>query len=146
MAVADIEVTESLADALETIYIEHGKLTPELVVEAARDPDSPLHGKFEWNNGACGEAYRLWQARVLSRRVTVMLAVVNGSSVLVRAFVNIRENSHRVYLPVRVVMASEPKRTSALDLLVRRLKSYLPDIEMYPELKTVARAIRAVNL
>jgi hypothetical protein len=42
-----------------------------MVVEAARDPNSPLHSAFTWDDAEAAEQYRLAQARVLLRRVRV---------------------------------------------------------------------------
>jgi len=46
-----------------------GRLTPEEVVDEARDPDSPLHRYFEWDDSAAAEAWRLNQARSMIRWV-----------------------------------------------------------------------------
>jgi hypothetical protein len=58
--------------ALET---QHGQLQPELVVEEARDPASPLHPYFLWDDEAAGHAWRVEQARQLIRSVRVEITV-----------------------------------------------------------------------
>ena len=40
-----------------------GKITPEEVLEIARNKDSELHKCFEWDDGVAAEKYRLTQAR-----------------------------------------------------------------------------------
>ena len=40
-----------------------GKITPEEVLEIARNKDSELHKCFEWDDGIAAEKYRLTQAR-----------------------------------------------------------------------------------
>lgn len=42
-----------------------GRLTPTNAVDAARDPNNPMHGEFEWDDAIAGEKYRLQQAREL---------------------------------------------------------------------------------
>lgn len=42
---------------------EDGKLHARDVVKHARDPESSLHGKFEWDDTKAAAAYRLDQAR-----------------------------------------------------------------------------------
>jgi hypothetical protein len=59
---------------------EAGRLTPEHVVEAARNPESPLHQEFTWNNDAAAENWRLHQARHLVR--TLLVTVVTSTTVL----------------------------------------------------------------
>lgn len=63
-------------------------LTPETVVDAARNPRSPLHDQFEWDDGAAGEAYRLQQARALIKRVRV--DVVRADQTVIKAPVFVR--------------------------------------------------------
>lgn len=46
-----------------------GHVTPQSVVDAARDADHPWHSRFVWDNAVAGDLYRLVQARVLIRSV-----------------------------------------------------------------------------
>lgn len=50
-----------------------GKLTPDAVIEAAKDPTSILHGEFEWDVGKA--AYQAWTdtARRLIREVQLVV-------------------------------------------------------------------------
>lgn len=50
-----------------------GRLTPDAVVEAASEPDSPLHPCFEWDDTEAAARYRLDQARTLIRSVRVVV-------------------------------------------------------------------------
>lgn len=61
----------SLRDQLQAVYDERGKLTPAILVETARDPEHPLHARFEWDDRVAGEAYRRQQAHELIRSVKV---------------------------------------------------------------------------
>lgn len=59
-------------DALHELAKKHrGRLTPELVVEAAKDKTSPLHGCFNWNVKAAAYQHWLYQARKLIMSVRV---------------------------------------------------------------------------
>lgn len=46
-----------------------GRITPEQVLEDAKDPESPIHDYFEWDNNAAANRFRLGQARALIRSV-----------------------------------------------------------------------------
>ncbi len=48
-----------------------GQLTPEVVLDRASDPESPLHGAFTWDDTDAAREYRLYQARTLCRSVIV---------------------------------------------------------------------------
>jgi len=52
-----------------------GKITPEELVQAARDENSPLHHFFEWDDDKAAEKYRLMQARTLIRSCRLNVTV-----------------------------------------------------------------------
>lgn len=54
-----------LVEILDGIADKTGRLTPDSVVEAAKDPDHPLHDRFEWNDAAAAHSNRLATARRL---------------------------------------------------------------------------------
>lgn len=63
---------ERIARALEGITRANGgRLTPELIVEAARPRRSVLHTEFDWSNESAAHKFRLEQARQLITYVTV---------------------------------------------------------------------------
>ncbi len=57
------------ASALRALEDENGRLSPDIVVKAAENPDSPLHDYFEWDDAKAAHAHRLQQARQLIRVV-----------------------------------------------------------------------------
>lgn len=62
----------AIAERLEQIRkLNAGRLTPEAVVEDARDEESPLHASFEWDDAKAAADHRLNQARTLIRSVKV---------------------------------------------------------------------------
>lgn len=52
-----------------------GRLQPADVVTDARDPTSPLHSHFEWDDSVAAERHRLSQARTLIRSVKIHVTV-----------------------------------------------------------------------
>ncbi len=50
-----------------------GRLTPDQVIEEARDPASPLHDQFTWNDSEAAEKQRRHEARALIRSVTIVV-------------------------------------------------------------------------
>lgn len=55
----------------QLLRLNQNRLTPDLVLEDARNKNSPLHDIFEWNNAIAAQKYRLDQARELIRSVKV---------------------------------------------------------------------------
>ncbi len=68
--------TKRIREELDRIASENGGiLMPAAVVDAARPASSPLHSKFEWDDSAAAEQYRLQQARQLIR---ITVNVIGG--------------------------------------------------------------------
>lgn len=77
----------SLRDHLQTIYDEHGQLSPSIVVEVARDAAHPLHSQvFDKPVSEAAEAYYLDRAHRLIQRVKVTRTDADGAPVTVRGF------------------------------------------------------------
>lgn len=49
----------------------NGTLTPDLIVEDARNPSSPLHEEFEWDDTVAAHQHRLSQARTVIRTIHI---------------------------------------------------------------------------
>lgn len=63
-----------LHQQLLDIRAARGQLTPDDVVDAAREASHPLHSRFEWNDEIAGAAYRRIQAAELIRSVRITYA------------------------------------------------------------------------
>lgn len=59
--------------------LEGGKISPKIIVEAARDKSSILHSQFTWDDTEAAEQYRLAQAGQLIRTVNYTLTRVSVS-------------------------------------------------------------------
>jgi hypothetical protein len=71
---SDDATQPNVAARLALLSLEdEGRLTPECVLEAAEDEDSPLHRFFEWDNDEAAHQYRIDQARRLIRGVRVVV-------------------------------------------------------------------------
>jgi len=72
------------------------------VVEDARDPDSPAHELFEWNDEQAAHQHRLWQGRHIIRSLEIVIEK-NGEQRATDAFVNIKieddEEPKQQYVP-----------------------------------------------
>lgn len=93
-----------------------GSFKPHDVVEVARDPSSPLHKYFEWNDGIAAEGYRLSQARSLV--ISVKIETPTGP---IRAFENITVNSSNYYVPISKIKKSSTLQEQVLENALREL-------------------------
>lgn len=103
-----------------------GLLQPDAVVEAARPESSPLHSRFEWNDGKAAEEYRIWQARQLIR-VTVEVMDRTGESFDV--FVSLSPDRQRESGGYRVLTDV----LSDTDMRAQLLKDALAELELFRE-------------
>ena len=64
---------EEVIAALMALKDERGRLTPDRVVDAARDEQNPLHGEFEWDDSIAAQRWRTYQARLLIGAVPLVI-------------------------------------------------------------------------
>lgn len=114
---------------------EQGRLTPEELVNASRDEESPLHGMFEWDDTIAAEKYREVQARKIIRSVEVVLT---DSPIPQRAFQTV---GHRTYERIEHVMSDEQMRRILLQNAKRELDAFKRKYSRLTELSLVFEAI-----
>ena len=118
----------SLQEQLQEIYDDYGVLTPAIVLDKARDPEHPLHKRFDWDNSTAAERWRLHQAGQLIRSVKVNIERGPTEVVQVRAFVaktelGVEDDTTGEYLPVDQVIHSDVMRTAWFRQLEKEWKS-----------------------
>lgn len=111
----------NLRDHLQAIYDARGTLSAPLVVDEARDPNSPLHSRFEWDDTVAGDRYREVQARELIRSVRIVYREAKGKRPegSTRAFQHIRRDDASTYVPSDEV-ARDPILTQIVLMDMRR--------------------------
>ena len=81
---------QMVGTTLESLRDSKGHLTPNVVLDYARDHTSKLHKYFEWSNTEAAEKYRIQQARELVNHV-VEVRIINKKKVNTRAFVSVTD-------------------------------------------------------
>jgi len=64
---------EGVDDAIRELYARDGTVTPDSVILAARDPNSPLHARFNWDIEEAAMEHWRDTARSLIRSVRVIV-------------------------------------------------------------------------
>jgi len=133
----------SLRDALQTIYDEHQELTPVLVVDLARDPESPLHACFEWDDSIAAEAHRKSQAGQLIRRYKIVDNRDPKRPRHIREWVSVSRGSSQppTYMPTVDAVADEFTRALVLQAMEHEIAALK---RKYSHLKEFAAAINAL--
>jgi hypothetical protein len=137
----------NIADEVLRVVAQHDDRTaPRALLDAARDPASPLHACFVWDNELAGERYRLAQAAGLYRRVKLQIVRADPERrevifETVRAVTSVpaersKANSNS-YGRTSVVMDDDKRRASVLRGIVRDLVALRNKYAKYAELHDV---------
>lgn len=131
----------SLREQLQSIYDRRGQLTPALVVDEARDPASPLHSRFEWDDSIAGEQWRKSQAQELIRSVRVVYreATEHDPAKSVRAFHAVRRPNGHVYEPAEKVAEDPFTRQLVLNDMEREWMALKRRYEQFAEFAAMVR-------
>lgn len=134
-------MSTDLRGELLAVRGQHGKLTPQIVVDVARDPGHPLHSRFEWDDSVAGEAWRRQQAHELIRKAKVVYREADESAPekSVRAFVAIRAEDGHVFDPVEEVAEDPFRRKLALADMEREWKALFKRFQEYEEFFALVR-------
>lgn len=126
---------------LLAIRTEHGELTPQLVVDAARDEAHPLHSRFEWNDAVAGEAWRREQAHTLIQKAKIEFRPANddGPPRLIRGFVAVPKPDGYAFDPVEEVAEDPFRRQLALNTMEREWKALFKRYQEYEEFFALVR-------
>ena len=127
---------------LKKIAAKHGgKLYPRDVVEEARNPESPLHKSFEWDDTAAAEQWRIEQAR---RLIQVSVTVLEGSKEPIRAFVSLTTDRKDGggYLLVEKVLSSKKQTEQMLKDAAAELQLFTLKYNTIKELTEVNEAAK----
>lgn len=128
---------------------KHGRISPRMVLDVAREEDHPLHGFFEWDDADAAEGFRLIQAAGLIRQVRLKITRDAGDPRQVgisiqRGIVSVpslRGSKDGSYMLLDKVPDFEELKVEALSQLEGVRKKY----EHLVELESVWNAIDAVK-
>lgn len=117
--------------------IGESKITPEELLEKAKDENTELHKCFEWNDGIAAEKYRLIQARQVITHIVFEKKA--KEEVPVRCFQITTERN--VYQPTKQFLVQENEYQSLLARAKAELESFVRRYSTISELENVFKAI-----
>lgn len=141
---AHIKIDAQLAG--ETIEMLRGRLggqvTPQELLNHARESNNPLHDGFEWDDGKAAEAHRIEQAGHILRCLVVSVKVTEESEpAAVRAFVNVIKAERRGYVSLAHAMSDAEMRAQVVSRAWQELMQWRTKYGEYKELARIALAI-----
>lgn len=121
---------------------QKGELTPEDVLADAKNPNSPLHSFFEWDDSAAAEQHRLHQARGLIRSVVAIYTSDDKPAVRARAYVHISEGETSHYREMTHAMSRKDTRKVVLQRAWKELQAWR---QRYKDLAEFADLIAVID-
>lgn len=143
--------TTLVEQVLENMVQVHGRVSPETLLEEAKEEEHPLHRYFEWNDTAAAERYRLTQATqmILATRF-VCLLVDKRDQRAVDAISHAKKATVRKLLPDyadggfrlrKDILGEEDGRKMFIDRKLSVLRSWCNSVVDVPELQTMRAAV-----
>jgi len=121
MEISEEPIVEEMTVTKELLFVKEqnrGLLDPVKVVEFARNPDTVLHSKFEWDNTLAAEQHRIWQARQIIRMELIVIGE-GKSKKKVRTFMSLTKDRKaedvRGYREVLDILSDEDLTRQMLD-------------------------------
>lgn len=115
---------------------QSGGLTPERLLNANRDPGTPLHDMFEWDDTEAAEKYRISQARLIIRSIAVDVERETTARAFVRA-----TSDPGVYTSLDVVIQNADMRLELLKAAKRDAEAFIAKYKTLDELASVCREL-----
>lgn len=127
--------TQKIGECLSKLTDKNGILEPKSVVENARNPNSPLHRNFEWDDTEAANQYRLVQARRIIGAFEICYES-GGEELVHRAFISLDE-INAPYTEARKVLTDKQQRAMWLAQALRELKTWKAKYQHIAELSTI---------
>ena len=111
---------KEIQDHIRRLEKSNGTITPEMVVNDAMDPDSPLHGEFTWDKTEAAWAFWMHQARKLIASVKITI-ITDSKTVKTVGYTRDPSKSGKEQGYISVEKAREDEETSR-DILIEEFK------------------------
>jgi hypothetical protein len=136
---------QTVGEFLEKLTEERGgQITPQEIVVAAEDIQSPIHAYFEWDDKIAGAEYRKYQARRLINHVIIVNTEHQKAFYSIK--VPIDENGKigikRAYMTQERTLKVEEYRQQTLDFAIEQITHWTKQYESFKELSKIHKAIK----
>lgn len=122
----DPKIKKAVEARLEQLAQKNaGRLTPEAVVEDARNPRSPLHSFIDWDDKKAAHQWRLDQARALIRSVRVEIHTEAKTISTVRYVRDPSAKEAQGYVPVAKLRDDKDMAREAIESEMSRVLATL---------------------
>jgi hypothetical protein len=125
---------QKIGEELEQIKAK-STLTPENVVERAKDKKSILHQYFDWDNTEAAEKWRLSQARNITNHIMEII-VVRGEEIEEKAYFNVTaKNDENIYVSLSEAITTPSYKRQLLKEMESTLENLLRIIKLFSSME-----------
>lgn len=117
-------------------------VTPETIVDFARDENTELHKCFEWDDTKAAEAWRKSQARTICGSLVVVEEKTETEPVTFRILQH--DSEEQAYKPVTLILKNETEYQRLLKQAKAELQSFKSRYKNIVELRNVIDEIEKV--
>ncbi len=122
-----------------------GLIRPEDVVEYAKDENTDLHSRFDWNDDIASVKWRLHQARNIIRMVVIVEENTKESYRMYVSLNDDRDSETGGYREIYSVLSDKELRNQMIVEAKQELDIFRNKYSALEELKTVFEAIDKLN-
>lgn len=119
------------------------EITPQNVLEKARNEKTELHKCFEWDDSVASEKYRLLQARQIIQHFVVVFKDEEESEQKIRSYQITTETNK--YEPTRVILQKPDEYMALLKRAKAELEAFKQRYKMLSELEEIFAEIDRLN-
>jgi hypothetical protein len=121
-------------------------ITPGDVLKDARNPESPLHDRFDWNDSQAAEKWRLTQAGSLIRQLKVKVVDLKSEEERTINYVTsvVTNDGERKYVPTEKVISDTDLRGQMLGDARRDMLVFQRKYAILNELSSVFDAMNRI--
>ena len=129
-----------VGEMLEEMHNKGIEVTPEVLLDASRDVNSPTHCEFEWDDTVAAEKYRVEQARNLISHVRIVREDSEPQDYKERGFVPV-PGGRNVYVPLQTALEKEEYKEHLLKQARNDTEIFLAKYRRLEELAAVTTAM-----
>lgn len=114
-------------------------VTPEQIVESAKDENTELHKCFEWDDTIAAAMYRKEQAKMLVRCLVIEEKQGSASPVPIRAMYTSKDGG---YKETKMILQDKDEYAALLERAQNELRAFKQKYSMLKELDEIFRLIK----
>lgn len=132
---------QTVGEMIENMSKTGIEVTPEVLLDASRDENSPTHCEFEWDDTVAAEKYRIEQATNLIRHIRIIREEAKEQDYKERGFVPI-PGGRNVYVPLQTALGKEEYKNFLLKQAKNDMETFLAKYRRVEELAKIVEAMK----